>query len=92
MSRTVSTPELLDLIHQTDETGEKKPFSLRWVTLDATRKEKPSKHMHMARAVTCGSRLNLVRHGMIAVKPVDGGHPVHIHLDLIEEINDMVHA
>jgi hypothetical protein len=52
MSRTVSTPELLDLIHQTDETGEKKPFSLRWVTLDATRKEKPSKHMHTARAVT----------------------------------------
>lgn len=92
MAGTVSTTQLLDITTRVDERGEKLPFSLRWVTLDTTRKDKPSKHKYLARAVSCGSRLNLVRHGMIAVKPVDGGHPIHIYLDLVEEVNGMLHT
>lgn len=88
----ISTSELLDVINQKDGNGEKVPFSIGWVTLDQTRKDKPSKRMRLAAAVTCGSRLNLVRHGMVAVRPVEGGQPRHIYLDLIEEVNGRTHA
>lgn len=81
---TLTTKELIDLIKQDG----KKPFSIRWVTLDSTRNNKPSKHMYLERAVECGANHDLVRHGQIGVKPADGdGHQYAVNIDLIYEIN-----
>lgn len=93
MARSVSTPELLDIIHRVDGEGKKLPFDLKVATLDTSRPNKPSRWMTLSQVITCGSRVNLVKHGMITVKPADGtGRPQHVHLDLIFYINGMLHA
>lgn len=78
----------LDITARKDARGNPVPFSIHFTTLDNSRRNKPSKHMHFEQAVRCGAAHNLVQHDQIGVKPVDGSHPqVAVHLDLIERIN-----
>ena len=80
----------LDITDKRDGNGALVPFSIEWVSLDLRRKNKPSEHRKKPAVVRCGAASDLYRNGMIAVKPVDGGHPILIHLDLITRVNNML--
>lgn len=79
--------EALTISSRKDRFGQPLPFSLRFVTLDRNRRGKPSRHMRLI-GTRCGAKHDLYRHGQISVQPLNGGHPVPVHIDLITHIND----
>lgn len=72
-----------------DANGNRVRFSIRFVTRNATRRDRLSKHVHFPIAERCGAAHNLIQHDQISVRPANGeGHPVHIHVALITHYND----
>jgi hypothetical protein len=64
-------------------------FSIRFVTLDHKRKNKPSRHIYYKVAEECGAAHSLIRHAQVGVRPLDGSasHQVAVHLRLITHFN-----
>lgn len=80
--------QALDVMGKRDQIGAPVPFSISFCTLDLSRPNKPSRHVHWPKAVRCGAGHNLSQHGQVGVKPVDGSVPqTAVHLHLIERIN-----
>lgn len=72
-----------------DASGQRVRFSIRFVTRNAKRHDRLSKHIHFPVAERCGAAHNLVQHDQISVRPANGeGHPVHVHVALITQYND----
>lgn len=86
MGRTITLREAIDTIKR-EENGAKVPFSIDFVTLDSTRPNKPSKHVHLDSAEECGAAHNLVRHSQIGVRPLNGDHQYAVNIDLIMKVN-----
>lgn len=69
-------------------TMDKGPFSIRYVSLDRTRRT-GGKMCYMERAVRCGAKHSLQRNRQIAIRDAGGkGHPVPVHLMLITRVNN----
>jgi len=83
----IDLPTALSLTDKRDSSGQRVPFSISWTTLDRGRKTRGSEHRTLTHVVRCGASHNLRRAGQIAVQPVDGGHAIPIHMQLIEEVN-----
>ncbi len=79
---------LLKITDLRDGNGDRVPFSARTVSYDKKRGRNGSKHVYHAKVTRGGAAHDLHRHGQIAFHPVDGGHPIPVHIDLIVEIND----
>ncbi len=79
--------QALTITSRKDRFGEPLPFSAKFVTFDKNRRNKASRHMRIV-GTRCGAQHDLYRHGQISVRPLGGGHPVPIHIDLITHIND----
>jgi hypothetical protein len=86
MASTISLREAIAIINR-EENGEKVPFSIDFVTYDANRSNKPSKHLHLSSAVECGAGHSLVRHDQIGVRPLDGGHQYAVSIGTILKVN-----
>lgn len=78
---------MLGITSRKDDRNRPVPFSIRWISFDRNRRNKPSRHLHEAKATRCGAAHDLHRHGQISIQPVKGGHPIPIHIDLITELN-----
>ena len=72
-----------------DANGQRGRFSIRFVTRNAKRKDRVSKHIHFPVAERCGASHSLIMHDQISVRPVGTeGHPVHVHVALITHYNE----
>lgn len=86
MAETIPLREAIAIINR-EEHGQKVPFSIDFVTYDANRSNKPSKHVHLGSAVKCGAAHSLVQHDQIGVRPTDGGHQYAVSVGLIIKVN-----
>jgi hypothetical protein len=76
----------------TDDTGQRVVSSYRFTTLDLSRPNEPSKHRFVPRARRTGAKHDLRKHNQICIQPLDeagerDGHPIPVHIDLIEQYN-----
>lgn len=86
MAETIALREAIAIINH-EESGQKVPFSIDFVTYDANRTNKESKHVHLREAVECGAAHSLMRHDQIGVRPTDGGHQYAVSVGLILKVN-----
>lgn len=75
-----------------DSSGLRVVSSYRWTTLDLSRPNKESTHRFCKAARRAGAKHDLRKHGQICIQPLNGagqpeGHPIPIHIDLIEQYN-----
>lgn len=85
----MTRPDALRLTAKVDEHGHPVPFSVHAITLNRSKKNKPSRHIRWKQAIRCGASHNLAKHSQIGIKPLDGSHPqVAFHNCLILKIND----
>lgn len=83
----ITRAQMLAITDLRDDAGQRRPFSIRFVTRNASRRKAPSLHKYCASATRGGARHDLYKHGQIAIHPTDGSHPIPVHIDLITEIN-----
>lgn len=80
----------LTLLKETDVrdgNGERPTFDIAFVTRDKSRKNRYARHKRMRNVTRCGASHSLIEHDQISVRPLDGGHPVPIHIALITHYN-----
>lgn len=92
MRGTIPLSDVLTEMRRVDRRGRKKSFSIRFVTYDKNRRNKPSRHVHIKKAEECGAAHSLLRHHQVGIKPLSGemDHQVAVHIRLITEFNGML--
>lgn len=76
----------LEVMDRRDARGTPVPFAITWATFDH-RRGTGGEIRHLPAAIRCGAKHNLQRNRQIAIRPVEGGHPIPIHLRLILRVN-----
>lgn len=76
--------EALNLIHDTRSGGA--PVSIYFISWDRKKREK-SKLRFVSQAVECGSDHDTRKNGTVSVLPVNGKHPIPVHVALILKVN-----
>ncbi len=86
---TIRLAEALDKMNEVFTNGDRKPFSIRFLTYDEKR-QKGGHWKEFKNMVRCGQTHNTKKLSTIGIKPMDGNsHPIAVHIRLIQKFNGM---